>query len=232
MREDAPMIRLRQIAVAARRLDPVVDELCARFGLSVCFRDPGVAEFGLVNALMTVGDQFLEVVAPATSPTAAGRLLDKRCGADQQDAVTGYMVIYDVDDLDRREEHVRARGARVVWRGDFPSIRGRHLHPGDIGGAIVSIDQPNPAGSWRWAGVGWTAHTDTSVVSAIAGVVIGAHDPGTMRARWTDLGIGHGVRFRPAGPAGEGVDELELVATDRDRAGEVVVLDRLTVRLV
>jgi hypothetical protein len=226
------MIRLRQIAIAARQLDPVVDQLCAQLGLTVCFRDPGVAEFGLVNALMTIGDQFLGVVAPATSPTTAGRLLDKRCGADNDRAVTGYMVIYEVDDLDQREEHVRSRGVRVVWSGDFSAIRGRHLHPADVGGAIVSIDQPNPAGSWRWAGVDWTAHADTAVVSAIAGVAIGANDPGAMRARWAELGLDHSVRFEPAGAAGEGVDTLELVATDRARTGEVITLDQLTIRLV
>lgn len=226
------MIRLRQIAIAARQLDPVVDQLCAQLGLTVCFRDPGVAEFGLVNALMTIGDQFLEVVAPATSPTTAGRLLDKRCGADNDRAVTGYMAIYEVDDLDQREEHVRSRGVRVVWSGDFSAIRGRHLHPADVGGAIVSIDQPNPAGSWRWAGVDWTAHADTAVVSAIAGVAIGANDPGSMRTRWAALGLDHSVSFQPAGAAGEGVDVIELVATDRARTGEVITLDQLTIRLV
>lgn len=226
------MIRLRQIAIAARQLDPVVDQLCTQLGLSVCYRDPGVAEFGLVNALMTVGDQFLEVVAPATSSTTAGRLLDKRCGAGNQDAVTGYMVIFDVDDLDRREDHVRTQGVRVVWRGDFPAIRGRHLHPVDVGGAIVSIDQPNPAGSWRWAGLDWVGHGNTSVVTSIAGFTIGAHDPAAMRRRWAELGLDHAVRFQTAGAAGEGVDEIELVATDRARVGESIVLDRLTLRLV
>jgi hypothetical protein len=226
------MIRLRQVAIVARRLDPVVDRLCEQFGLTVCYRDPGVAEFGLVNALMTVGDQFLEVVAPATSPTTAGRLLDKRCGTGHHDAVTGYMVIYDVDDLDSREAHIVGCGARVVWSGDFTAIRGRHLHPADVGGAIVSIDQPSPAGSWRWAGPDWVAHADNSVVSGLAGVVIGAHDPVSMRQRWVELGLGGGVRFQPAGAAGEGIDELELVATERRRAGEELVLDRLTIRLV
>ena len=226
------MIRLRQIAIAARQLDPVVDQLCTQLGLSVCYRDPGVAEFGLVNALMTVGDQFLEVVAPATPSTTAGRLLDKRCGVDNDLAVTGYMVIYDVDDLDRREAHIVEHGVRVVWRGDFPAIRGRHLHPADVGGAIVSIDQPSPPGSWRWAGLDWVAHADTSIVSGIAGVAIGAHDPTSMSARWAALGLAAGVRFQRAREAGEGVDELELVATDRSRAGEELVIDQLTIRLV
>ncbi len=74
------MIRLRQVALVAADLDPVVTQLSDTFGPSVCFRDPGVAEFGLHNALMVVGDQFLEVVSPTEPGTTCGRLLDKRHG--------------------------------------------------------------------------------------------------------------------------------------------------------
>jgi hypothetical protein len=220
------MIRLRQVALVAEHLDPVVDELCSTLGLSVCFNDPGVGEFGLVNALMMIGDQFLEVVSPDTDGTTAGRLLERRGGDG------GYMVIYETDDLDGRMARIEAAGVRIVWRGDFDDIRGRHLHPRDVGGAIVSIDQPVPNGAWRWGGPEWVAHQDTSVVSAIAGVTIGAGDPDAMRARWFDLGFTAGVRFVPAGPRGEGVDAMDLVATDRRRAGESFELAGITVNLV
>jgi hypothetical protein len=219
------MIRLRQIALVARQLDRVVDELCDRFGLTVCFNDPGVAEFGLHNALMTVGDQFLEVVAPTQDGTTAGRLLDKRSGDG------GYMTIYEVDDLDARLAHLAEQQVRVVWGIDLPDIRGRHLHPRDVGGALVSLDQPVPNGTWRWAGP-WTAHADTSVVTGIAGATIAASDPAAMRARWRDLGIDHAVRFVPAGERGEGIDGVDLVATDRDRAGETSVVGGVTFTLV
>jgi len=225
------MIRLRQVALAARHLDRTVDALCSEFGLTICYRDPGVATFGLVNALMTIGDQFLEVVAPAQEGTTAGRLLDKRCPGDPA-GVTGYMAIYQVDDLDVREQHLTGHGVRIVWRGDFAAIRGRHLHPADVGGAIVSIDEPTPPESWTWAGADWQAHGDTSVVTAIAGVTVRATDPAAMHARWRDLGVDHAVRFEPAGDGPEGIDELELVAADRARAGEVRRLGQLTIRLV
>ena len=220
------MIRLRQIAFVARELEPVVDELCERLGLTVCFRDPGVAEFGLHNALMTIGDQFLEVVSPTTDGTTAGRLLDRRGGDG------GYMVIHEVDDLDTRVEHLRTHDVRIVWQLDLEDIRGRHLHPRDVGGAIVSIDQPEPPGSWRWAGPDWAAHRDTSVVSAIAGVTVGAERPDEMALRWAELGLATSVRFVPSGPRGEGVDGLDLVATDRARAGESFDCCGVTITLV
>lgn len=210
----------------ARELEPVVDQLCATFGLTVCFRDPGVGEFGLHNALMTVGDQLLEVVSPTREGTTAGRLLDRRGGDG------GYMVLFEVDDLDERAARLAERDVRVVWRIDLADIRARHLHPRDVGGAIVSVDQPVPNSAWRWAGPGWRPHQNTGVVTGIAGVTISAHDPAAMRHRWTELGLAHSVQFQPAGPRGEGVDVIELVATERRDAGLEHLIGGVTYRLV
>lgn len=219
------MIRLRQVALVAADRDAVVAELCGWLGVTVCFEDPGVGEFGLHNALMTVGDQFLEVVSPTTGGTTAGRLLDKRGGDG------GYMAIFEVDDLDARQSALETAGVRVVWSIDLPDIRARHLHPRDVGGAIVSIDQPVPNGTWRWAGP-WTAHVETSVVTAIAGIDVAATDPAAMSARWSDLGIDHAVRFVTAGRRGDGIDALDLVAADRSRAGESRHICGVDLRLV
>ena len=68
-------LRLRQIALVAEELAPTVDDLRAVLGLEVCFNDPGVKTFGLENALLPVGNQFLEVVAPIEEGTAGGRYL-------------------------------------------------------------------------------------------------------------------------------------------------------------
>jgi Glyoxalase-like domain len=219
------VIRLRQVALVAGELDPVVESLCERFGLGVCFRDPGIAAFGLHNALMTIGDQFLEVVSPMQEGTTAGRLLDRRGGDG------GYMAIFEVDDIDDRLGELEKADIRTVWSIDRPDIRARHLHPRDIGGAIVSIDQPLPNGSWPWAGP-WTAHADTEVVTGIAGITVGANDPAGMRATWAGVRLDHAVRFVPATDRGEGIDGLDLVAADRSRAGETCAVGGVDVRLV
>jgi hypothetical protein len=220
------MFRLRQIALVAQDLDTIVAQLCETLGLSVCFHDPGVGEFGLHNALMVIGDQFLEVVSPTQDGTTAGRLLDKRNGDG------GYMAIYECDDLDARIADLADLDVRIVWAGDFPTIRGRHLHPGDVGGAIVSIDQTVPLGSWTWAGPDWQAHQDTSVVSSIAGFTVGAEDVATMSARWSELGIDTAVEFVTAGDRVEGIDVVDLVATDRSRCGETHDICGVTFRFV
>ncbi|MFT7503018.1 MAG: hypothetical protein ACI91Q_001828 [Gammaproteobacteria bacterium] len=220
------MIRLRQVALVAHDLSAVVGELCDTLGLTVCFNDPGVGEFGLHNALMVIGDQFLEVVSPTKPNTAGGRLLEKRNGDG------GYMAIYEVDDLDDRLEHLAAHDTRIIWAGDFPTIRGRHLHPRDVGGVIASLDQPIPQGSWTWAGPTWQPNQDDSVVASIAGVTVGAADASAMSARWQELGLRTAVRFVAAGERGEGLDGVDLVASDRNRVGESHDIGGVTFTLV
>ncbi len=220
------MFRLRQIALVAHDLDSTVAQLCDPLGLTVCFSDPGVGEFGLHNALMVIGDQFLEVVSPTEPGTAAGRQLDRRDGDG------GYMVIYECDDLDDRLAKLAEQNVRIVWAGDFPTIRGRHLHPADVGGAIVSIDQPAPLGSWTWAGPNWRAHQDTSVIGAIAGFTVGAKGVEAMSSRWGDLDIDTAVEFVAAGERGDGLDIVDVVATDRSRRGETHDICGVTFRFV
>ncbi len=224
------MIRLRQVALIAPDLDPVVDELCQTFGLRVCYRDPGVAEFGLRNALLLVGDQFLEVLSPIRDGTTVQRLLDKRDGAG------GYMAIFEVDDLDERVDRLAANDVHVVWAGDLPDIRGRHLHPRDVGGTLVSIDQPVPQGSWRWGGPDWQTRSaewlHDAAVSAIDSVAVAAAEPEAMRSRWTQLGLDHDVRFVSAGARGDGLDDVALVAADRSRVGERTEIGGVTFSLI
>ena len=84
---------IRQIALVARDLDPIVDDLCAVFDIAVSCNDPGVAAFGLRNAVMPIGETFLEVVSPVTPDASARRYLERRKGDG------GYMVILQSDDL-------------------------------------------------------------------------------------------------------------------------------------
>src|SRR4051794_36576609 len=170
-------MRLRQVALVAKDLEPVVTRLTEELGVGVCFRDPGVKEFGLHNALFNLGDTFLEVVSPTQEGTTAGRYLERR-GAD-----SGYMVILQSDDLDADRARVDDLGVRIVWSADRPNIRGTHLHPADVGGAILSIDWADPPGSWEWAGPDWTP-SDAGTISAVE---IEAADPGKMAAKWGDV---------------------------------------------
>ena len=171
-------MRLRQVVIAARDLETTIASLSAVFGIEVSLRDPGVAEFGLVNAVMPVGDTFLEVVSPVTPTASARRFLDRRGDG-------GYMVMLQSARLDEDRRRLAELGVRVVWQMDLDDIRGTHLHPADVGGAIVSLDDPRPPASWRWAGPGWERHVRTELARAVTAVDLAAGDPEALAHRWS-----------------------------------------------
>jgi catechol 2,3-dioxygenase-like lactoylglutathione lyase family enzyme len=178
--------RLRQAVLAARDLEQTVDRLRGEFGLGEPYRDPGVAYFGLANAVFAIGDTFLEVVSPVDpeqpgARTAAGQLA--RSGT----AVCGYMVMLQVDDLAAARERARAAGVREVFEVELDDIAEVHLHPGDMRGAIVSLSAPRPAESWRWGGLGWA---ERAVPGNVAGVTISVADPEAAAERWTSVAGG------------------------------------------
>lgn len=175
------MKRLRQVALVAGALAPTVAAIEQTLGLQVGFRDPGVAEFGLENAVFPVGEQFLEVVSPTRPGTTAGRLLQRRGGDG------GYMVLVQTDDLARDRTRLDGLGVRVVWEIALDDIACVHLHPRDIGGAIVSFDEATPPASWRWGGPHWREAVRTDVCTGLSGVEIAAREPARMAARWGEV---------------------------------------------
>ena len=231
-------LRLRQVVLVAPELGPALEEVRDGLGIEPCYHDPGVAEFGLENVLFPIGDQFLEIVSPVQEGTTAGRTLERRGGAG------GYMVMVQCDDLDRRRARLADVGARVIWQGDYPDIRGTHVHPKDIGGAIVSVDEATPWESWRWAGPAWRDHVRTETVTGVRSLTIGASDAEAMAARWAevlDLPLTAAttlatddatIAFAPAGSRGEGLDEVAVAAADRARAGTSIDLCGVRVSFV
>lgn len=171
-------VRLRQAVIVAAELEPVARALREALGLGEPYRDPGVGEFGLVNAVFAIGDCFIEVISPDRPGTAAGRYLERNDGDG------GYMVIFDLEDLEAARARVAREGVRVVWRIDLPDISGTHLHPGDMRGAIVSLDRSDPYGSWRWGGPRWTERHGEGAPGRLAGVTIAVTDPPAVAARW------------------------------------------------
>ncbi len=127
-------LRLRQICLVAHELAPVVEQLEAVLGLEVCYRDPGVGRFGLENALLPVGNQLLEVVAPIEENTAGGRYLERRGGEG------GYMVITQCDDHAARRRRVEELGVRVVTQFERHGFQNMQLHPKDTGGSFFEIE--------------------------------------------------------------------------------------------
>ena len=169
---------LRQLVMVSSLRDPIVENLCNLFDIKVSFNDPGVGHFGLENAVLPVGTDFLEVVSPVEENTTAGRYLDRRGGDG------GYMVIIQVDDFSEVQKTVKENNVTVVWESEHPEARAIHLHPKEMGGAILSLDWMNPKESWKWAGPNWDQFVNTSAVKSFKGVEIQSDDPETMKNTW------------------------------------------------
>lgn len=220
------MIRLRQIALVATDLDTSAAELGDALGASVCFRDPGVATFGLHNVLFAVGQRFVEIVSPTEEGTTAGRLLERRSGDG------GYMVIFQVDDLGPVRERAAEMDVRLVYTADGKGVTGLHFHPRDLGGAIVSVDQTDNWAAWPWAGTEWMESSSGAAFDDLVGVEIQAADPDGLAERWSafldrpvvdgviTLDDGGTVRFvSDDDDRGDGVSGISVRAVDRSRAG-------------
>lgn len=173
-------MRIRQIVFAAADLGASRSLLASLLALPAPFRDPGVAEFGLDNAVFCFGDQFIEVISPVQAGTACGRHLERH-------GDSGYMLILQTDDFDRETARFAALGVRSVWRSEHADIRAMHLHPKDVGGAIVSVDHPVPAASWRWGGPDWQVQPGAAGRQRVLGITLKAADPAALARRWAQV---------------------------------------------
>jgi len=199
-----PYLRLRQIALVARALEPVERQLTAALATEVCYRDPGVGKYGLHNALWALGGTFVEVVAPIRDGTAASRYLERRGGDG------GYMYIVDCEDLDARRERLAALGVRIVEdvRAGNAALWSEaiHVHPKDTGGCLLSIDRhsgrADTMGGYLWAGPDWQSKARRDVV--ISGAVMQCDDPAATAERWARL------LARPAAASTDRSQELQL----------------------
>jgi hypothetical protein len=229
------VLRLRQVALVARSLAAVVEEIRVVLGVEAAFRDPSLASFGLENVLFPIGDQFLEVVAPIRAGTAAERYLDRRGGNG------GYMIILQCDDPEDRERRIAALGIRKVLEQSIDGYRILQLHPRDTGGCFLSVDfqagGEDRQGPWHPAGPNWRAAVRTGSVRGLAAVEIQSPQPARLASRWQE------ILDRPIEPEGtlrlddavvrfvdesdgrgEGLATLELVAVDR--SGVLAAADR------
>ncbi len=230
--------RLRQVVVAARERDLAARQLVQFLELGEPFADEAVAEFGLHNAVFALGDTFIEVVSPTREGTTAGRFIDKQGG----DA--GYMVIVQVESMPDARRHLEELAIRSVWQVDLDEVLSTHIHPADIGAAIVSIEEPRPASSWLWGGPEWPSRSSNSVATGVAGVTITAPDPMKLADRWAEvLNTPHtngvmtfldktSVNFVLAQDGRTRIDAYDLWSTAKSAVGREARIANTTFRLV
>ena len=236
-----PLPRVRQLVLAALELKEAEDTLCSVLEVEVGFRDD-LSGFGLENIVIPIGDTFLEVVSPITNPpekSAAGRHI-ARCGGD-----CGYMVIIQVLDFGATFNLIEAHSLRRVWDIDRENhgvhAQAAHLHPLDVPGAILSLDQMTPTDGWQWGGPHWREKVAEDGPSVeLCGATFTSTDPARLAQMWNKpLGLevkdNHGdavitlgqthLRFSVATKAGavpHRLDSFQLRVRDED-AGQGIL---------
>ena len=226
-------MRLRQFVFVAEDLKSAVVEIGATLGLAVCHNDPNVGAFGLQNALLPIGGDLIEVVAPIQEGTTAGRYLERRQGDG------GYMLILQCDDGLAERQRILDLGVRDIWRHDADDCHATHFHPADVPGCILSIDDMAPDGDWRdemsrwkWAGPSWQEFVQTQDTKALVAVEIQADNPDAVAERWGEVLARPGenidgkpavklhnahIRFAPDSDGrGLGIGAIDILPADRD----------------
>jgi hypothetical protein len=173
------MLRIRQATIVARDLDTVVADLRAKLPLGEPFYDPDVAQFGLRNAVLPLGDTFVEVISPVEDGTAGGRHLD-RLGGDG-----GYMAMFQVDDIAAARARIKDLGLRVIFDNDEDGDVDIHIHPKDVPGAIITLDHMKVPQSWRWAGPEWIQKAPSALgPGRVTGATLSALEPTKLADTW------------------------------------------------
>ncbi len=174
------MLRLRQVVLAAHERAPVEQALRELLAAPPAHHDPGVGHFGLTNAVLAAGCDFVEVVSPEAPGTSAGRWLTRNGGDG------GYMLMVDGPPTLTASDRLASLAVREVHRSERPDVVDVHLHPRDTGGVLLALDAVVPAGSWRWAGPAWTG-ASPACAGGLRAVTVAVPDPDEVVRRWAAL---------------------------------------------
>jgi len=179
---------IRQICLVANRLQPVIEDFNHVLGIEKCYSDPQVEYFGLENALLPVGTDFIEIVSPIRENTPAGRYLERRHGNG------GYMVILQADSQEIQAsslERAKAMGIRTAFQWTLETYHFVQLHPADTGGSFLQIDWDSKnehTGYWYNAGgYTWKEHVKKDLISEMTAVEIQSEHPFDLARRWGEL---------------------------------------------
>ena len=129
--------RIDHVGVAVADLDEALDLYTGAYGLSLVHRET-VAEQGVEAALLDVGENHVELLAPLSSDTPVGRFLASR-GPGM------HHVAYQTDDIDTRLGELRGQGVRLLDEEPRIGIRGSRVafvHPKSTGGVLTEIVEP------------------------------------------------------------------------------------------
>jgi methylmalonyl-CoA/ethylmalonyl-CoA epimerase len=129
--------RIDHIGIAVPELEPALELWRDRLGLALVHREV-VAEQGVEAALLDVGENHIELLAPLAPDTAIGKFLAKR-------GPGLHHVAYQVTDIDETLESVRRAGLALIDEQPRVGIRGSRVafvNPSATERVLVEIVEP------------------------------------------------------------------------------------------
>jgi methylmalonyl-CoA/ethylmalonyl-CoA epimerase len=132
--------RVEHIALAVTDLDEAIAHYENVWGLRVSHREV-VPEEGIEEAMLPIGDTYVQLVAAMSPESTVGRFLEGR-GEGM------HHIAYEVEDLEVSLAELKARGVRLVDERPRPGGR-EHMvafvHPkGNYGLLVELIQRPGP----------------------------------------------------------------------------------------
>ncbi len=126
--------RIDHVGVAVPDLDAAIAFYEQTFGMR-CAHVEVNEEQGVREAMMAVGDAFVQLLAPLDDTSVIARFIGRNGPGIQQ-------VAYTVDDVAGTSDELRARGVRLLYdtprRGTAGSLV-NFVHPKDAGGVLVEL---------------------------------------------------------------------------------------------
>lgn len=102
------------------------------------------------------------------------------------------MVCLQTTELAAVERRIAEAGVRVVEDLPYEGGRTLHLHPKDVGGAILSVDATLPAWRWPWVGDDRAPPLVEAAGLEIVGLELRSVRPAALARRWAGL-VGEGA---------------------------------------
>ena len=119
-----------------RDLDEAIAFYKRAFGLEVVHEEVN-EEQGVREAMLAIGDSYLQLLAPLTPDSTIGKFLDRSGPGIQQ-------MAFAVDDVEAAAADLRAAGVRVLYDQAKVGTGGslvNFCHPKDCGGVLVELVQ-------------------------------------------------------------------------------------------
>lgn len=133
--------RIDHVGLAVADLDEAKAFYAKAFGIQVVHEEVN-EEQGVREAMLKVGDAYIQLLAPLTPESTIAKFLDRSGPGIQQ-------LAFGVDDVVATAEQLKSAGVRVLYdqpkRGTAGSLV-NFAHPKDCGGVLIELVQSTGEG--------------------------------------------------------------------------------------